>query len=309
MAYRGRFAPSPTGPLHAGSLVAALASWLDARAHGGAWLVRIEDIDTPRCVPGADEAILTQLARCGLLPDESPVWQSRRSALYESALCRLVAAGQAYPCACTRSDIARLLAASGRPHGRHEEWIYPGTCRPEHGGLGDRPGRAVRLKVPVGPPVEWVDRRIGPQSQDVAREVGDFVLHRADGVWAYQLAVVVDDAAQGITDVVRGEDLVGNTARQIVLQRLLAVPTPAYLHTPLVRGADGEKLSKQSGAQALDLSRPIEALESAGAFLGIAAPAHDLAGWLAGAVAQWRGRWCAGSGMMPGLALPQEPRT
>ena len=302
MAYIGRFAPSPTGPLHAGSLLAALASWLDARAHGGRWLVRIEDVDTPRCVAGAEAVILSQLARCGLLPDEAPLRQSQRGALYRTALAGLLGAGQAYLCGCTRSDIARALAASGAAHERHREWVYPGTCRPARGGLGDRPGRSVRLWVDDGAaPLTWADRRLGPQAQDVAREVGDFVLHRADGLWAYQLAVVVDDAAQGITDVVRGEDLADNTPRQIVLQRLLGVPTPRYLHAPLVLGADGEKLSKQNGAGAVDLGDPVAALRAAGAALGISCAARDLGSWLGEAVAQWRGRWGAGDGMMRSL--------
>jgi glutamyl-Q tRNA(Asp) synthetase len=291
MTYRGRFAPSPTGPLHAGSLVAALASWLDARAHGGAWLVRIEDVDTPRCVAGAAETILGQLARCGLVPDETPVWQSRHGELYAAALARLVGAGQAYLCACTRSDIARALAAAGTAHRRHDEWVYPGTCRPERGGLADRPGRAVRLHLDDGETIAWVDRRLGPQVQDVAREVGDFVLHRADGLWAYQLAVVVDDGAQGITDVVRGEDLADNTARQIALQRRLGLCTPRYLHTPLVLTPAGEKLSKQTGAPALDLADPLAALRSAGAVLEIACDACSAGDWLAAAVAIWRERW------------------
>ncbi len=309
MVYRGRFAPSPTGPLHAGSLVAALASWLDARAHGGRWLVRIEDIDAPRCVAGADEAILAQLARCGLLPDEVPTWQSRRGSLYEAALSRLLGAGRAYPCGCTRSDIARALATAGRTPERHGEAVYPGTCRPERGGLGDRPGRSVRLRVSEGATIAWTDRRLGLQAQDVAHEVGDFVLHRADGLWAYQLAVVVDDAAQGITDVVRGEDLADNTPRQIVLQRALGLPTPRHLHTPLVLGADGEKLSKQTGALAVDLGDPLAALRDAGAVLGIACAAQDAGSWRAEAVARWQAAWCGGGGMMRSPATPQDPRS
>ena len=307
MVYRGRFAPSPTGPLHAGSLAAALASWLDARAHGGQWLVRIEDVDTTRCLPGADALILDQLAHCGLLPDEPPLWQSRQGAFYEAALSRLLADGQAYLCGCTRSDIARALEAAGQPHRRHGEWIYPGTCRPERGGLVGRPGRSVRLRVADETCVAWIDRRLGPQSQDIAQEVGDFVLHRADGLWAYQLAVVLDDAAQGITDVVRGEDLADNTPRQIYLQRLLGLATPRYLHTRLVLGADGEKLSKQNGAEAVDLSDPLNALRNAGAVLEVACAAQALDDWLAEATARWRLRWCAGDGMMRSLATPQEP--
>ncbi|HET8745755.1 MAG TPA: tRNA glutamyl-Q(34) synthetase GluQRS, partial [Ramlibacter sp.] len=199
MPYRGRFAPSPSGPLHAGSLVAALASWLDARAHGGQWLLRIEDVDRPRTVPGADEEILRQLAACSLLPDEPPTWQSRREPLYQAALDRLVSEGKAYPCACSRKDIALALRALGRERTRHGELVYPGTCRR---GLHGKEPRAWRFRVPEGV-VPWTDRRVGVHLQNVAEEVGDFVLKRADGLFAYQLAVVVDDADQGITHVVR----------------------------------------------------------------------------------------------------------
>lgn len=303
-AYVGRFAPSPTGPLHAGSLVAALASWLDARAHGGTWLVRIEDIDSPRCVPGADRLILTQLATCGLLPDASPVWQSQRGARYAQALERLIAQGQAYGCACTRADIARAHAAAGRVKPRHGELVYPGTCRPDRaqaatgqGALVWRTARAWRLQVPTGEAglVHWVDRRLGPQSQQLDTAVGDFVVKRADGLWAYQLAVVVDDADQGITHVVRGEDLADNTPRQIWLQHCLGLPTPAYLHTPLVCGPNGEKLSKQNGATPLALSDPLHTLQDAARVLGLALPpapaGTTLADWLAHAVLAWRARW------------------
>ncbi|HSQ73595.1 MAG TPA: tRNA glutamyl-Q(34) synthetase GluQRS [Rubrivivax sp.] len=283
--YIGRFAPSPTGPLHAGSLVAALASWLDARTHGGRWLVRIEDVDTPRCRPGADDVILGQLAACGLQADETPWRQSMRGAAYETALQRLLDAGLAYPCACTRQEIDPAWAAQGVVHQRHAERIYPGTCR---AGLHGRPARAWRFRAEGV--VHWHDRRLGPQVQDVGREVGDFVLRRADGLWAYQLAVVVDDAAQGITHVVRGEDLADNTARQILLQRALRVPTPQYLHTPLVLAADGHKLSKQNGARALDLGDPLAALRAAGAVLGLAGVAgENVAGWLAASLPAWDG--------------------
>lgn len=268
--YTGRFAPSPTGPLHAGSLVAALASWLDARAHLGRWLVRIEDVDTPRCVTGAAGLILRQLAQCGLVPDADPVHQSARSALYQRALDRLVTQRQAYRCGCSRKDIDTALAAAGTPRARHTELVYPGTCRA--GWQGDKM-QSWRFLTEIwgsDPPLAqikersyaidsgaetglwWTDRRLGPQHQDVAREVGDFVLQRADGVWAYQLAVVVDDGDQGVTHVVRGADLADNTPRQILLQRALGLPTPTYLHTPLVPGPDGHKLSKQNGARPLD---------------------------------------------------------
>jgi len=302
--YRGRFAPSPTGPLHAGSLVAALASWLDARAHGGQWLVRLEDVDTPRCVGGADQLILQQLSACGLQADEPPVWQSRRSALYQTALEQLVAQGLAYPCACSRKDIELTLQQQGLARTRHGELVYPGTCR--HG-LQGRSGRAWRLRTDIfmqnkplalieqaqvaiqsiANTIPWQDRLAGPQQQDVAAQVGDFVLQRADGCYAYQLAVVVDDAEQGITDVVRGEDLSDNTARQIWLQQCLGLPTPRYLHTPLVLGPNGEKLSKQNGALALDTSDPLAALNRAALALGLP-PGH---GNVAAALGEWVGVW------------------
>ena len=302
--YIGRFAPSPTGPLHAGSLVAALASWLDARAHGGQWLVRIEDVDTPRCVPGAADTILQQLATCGLVPDAPPVYQSQRCALYQQALDQLTRAGLAYPCGCTRQDIASALANSGHARERHGELVYPGTCR---GGLRGKPARAWRfLTSPAGQSAEvsWTDRRLGLQTQNVSEQVGDFVLRRADGLWAYQLAVVVDDAAQCITDVVRGEDLADNTARQILLQRALGLPTPRYLHTPLVRGANGEKLSKQNGAQALLLSDPLDALNAAAACLNLLAASGTLTEALAQWVKQWTQQWALKS---PGERFQHSP--
>jgi len=283
--YIGRFAPSPTGLLHAGSLVAALASWLDARACNGRWLVRIEDTDTPRCVPGTDQLILQQLAACGLHPDEPPLWQSQRIPLYQAALDQLIHAGLAYACTCSRKDIEAAHAARGMQRGRFTELVYPGTCR--HGPT--QPGRAQawRLRVPGGT-VHWHDRRLGPQQQDVAASVGDFVLHRADGLWAYQLAVVADDAAQGVTHVVRGADLADNTARQIVLQRALGLPLPHYLHVPLVLGSNGEKLSKQNGAQALDLSDPLATLDAAAQVLGMGRAAR---GTVPEALAQWAAQW------------------
>ena len=312
--YQGRFAPSPTGPLHAGSLVAALASWLDARAHHGRWLLRIEDVDMPRCVPGADLAILTQLAACGLIPDAPPVYQSRRNAAYGKALDQLVQSGMAYPCGCTRQAVAQALAASGHCRQRHGELVYPGTCR---WGLNGQPARAWRFRSEkneqnsdfvqyrpellavesiansatdmLGTKVAWHDRLLGPQGQNVSRDVGDFVLRRADGLWAYQLAVVVDDAAQDITHVVRGADLADNTARQILLQQALGLPTPRYLHTPLVRGTNGEKLSKQHGAQPLDLCDPLQALNQAAQLLGL----PQQTGLVAGALAAWVNAWRA----------------
>lgn len=297
-AYRGRFAPSPTGPLHAGSLVAALASWLDARAHGGTWLVRIEDVDTPRCVPGADRVILQQLAACGLHPDAPPAWQSQRGSAYAAALAALRDAGRAYDCACSRRDIEVALAAAGLPREPDAELVYPGTCR---SGTGGREARAVRLRTDDGAggavEVAWSDRRLGARSQDVTHAVGDFVLRRADGLWSYQLAVVVDDALQGIGHVVRGEDLADNTPRQVLLQRALGLPTPTYLHTPLLLGPDGRKLSKRHGAAALELGAPTQALRAALRVLALeevaaeAAAGASVADLLTAAVAAWRARW------------------
>ncbi len=312
-AYTGRFAPSPTGPLHAGSLVAALASWLDARAahdgRGGRWLVRIEDVDTPRCAPGAAERILSQLAACGLVPDEPPWWQSARQARYQQALDALVAAGRAYPCGCSRRDIEKAQAALGFQRNRHVELPYPGTCR--HG-LQGRPARSWRFHATQQqanqPPalykkaqqailliandgMHWTDRRLGRQYQDVARQVGDFVLRRADGLWAYQLAVVVDDADQGVTHIVRGEDLADNTPRQLLLQQALGVPHPTYMHMPLVRADDGEKLSKQHGAPPVDVARPLEVLRAAARVLGLPDVAHPDNTTVAQALAQWVLAW------------------
>jgi glutamyl-Q tRNA(Asp) synthetase len=286
--YRGRFAPSPTGLLHAGSLVAALASWLDARAHQGRWLVRMEDLDTPRCVPGADRLILQQLSHCGLTPDEPPVWQSCRTPVYQAALDKLIAHGLAYPCACSRADIEAERQRLGQHKTRHGELIYPGTCR--HHGLRGKPARAWRFLTPLSDTnsiTVWSDRRLGPQSQNVGKEVGDFVLKRADGIFAYQLAVVVDDAAQSISHIVRGADLVDNTARQILLQQALRQPTPQYLHSALVLGPHGEKLSKQNGAQPLDTHDPLQALNAAAQVLGFRVQASTLGDWLAQATARW----------------------
>jgi glutamyl-Q tRNA(Asp) synthetase len=291
--YTGRFAPSPTGLLHAGSLVAALASWLDARAHQGQWLVRIEDVDRPRCVPGADHRILEQLALCGLIPDEAPLWQHRRGDAYQVALDSLIDKGWAYPCGCSRKEIE---AAQNQAVARHQAAVYPGTCR---SGLNGKAARAWRLDVQAVQQAlklpaltAWTDRRLGSHSpkviQNVSDAVGDFVLRRADGLWAYQLAVVVDDAAQGISHVVRGEDLADNTARQIVLQHALGLPTPQYLHTPLVLGANGEKLSKQNGAQALDLSNPLASLTTAAQALGLSAAPN---GSIHQALQQWQHDW------------------
>ena len=274
----GRFAPSPTGPLHFGSLVAALGSYLDARAQGGRWVVRIEDIDAPRTQPGAADSILSVLEGCGFEWDGPVVRQSKRTGLYREALDRLAATGHAYPCACTRKEIADSASAIDGAR------IYPGTCR---SGLGPgRTARALRVRTDETA-IEFADRLQGRISQSVAREVGDFVLVRADGVFAYQLAVVADDADQAITDVVRGADLVDSTARQIHLQRLLGIPSPRYLHLPVATTAAGEKLSKQSGAGPAGPG----SLGAALAFLGHAppaglrnAPVRELLGW---AIAHW----------------------
>jgi len=282
-AYRGRFAPSPTGALHAGSLAAALASWLDARAHDGIWLVRIEDLDPPRELTGAARQILDALAAFGLASDEPPVFQSMRGDLYRQALDRLEASGLVYGCACSRTEIASAQRTLGLP-----PHVYPGTCR---GGTGGRPVRALRVRVPdefVG----FTDRACGPYAQNLAREVGDFVVRRADGLWAYQLAVVVDDAEQQITDVVRGADLLENTPRQIWLQCALGLTTPRYLHVPVVTNAQGEKLSKQTGAASLDTDQPLPELQRAWKHLGFPALGADRVDiFLRRATELWRSRW------------------
>ncbi|OHE83237.1 MAG: tRNA glutamyl-Q(34) synthetase GluQRS [Lysobacterales bacterium RIFOXYD1_FULL_69_11] len=249
--YRGRFAPSPTGDLHLGSLVAALGSWLMARAAGGEWWVRIEDLDPPREVAGASERQLATLAALGLTSDGPVVRQSDRNALYQAALDRLLASGHAFECHCSRTD----LAATGGVHR---------TCVTDR--RRDHP--AVRLRVPDGTSVTFHDLLLGQQHQDVGREVGDFVLRRADGPWAYQLAVVVDDADQGVTDVVRGADLLDSTPRQILLQRALGLPTPRHAHLPLVVGPDGRKLSKSLAAVPVDPASPVPALRAAWGLLG-----------------------------------------
>lgn len=282
MRYRGRFAPSPTGPLHFGSLVAALGSWLDARTHGGEWLVRIEDLDPPREAPGAAAAILAALETLGLWWDGEVVRQSRRTERYVEALRQLHAEGWAYPCACPRSRVAREAPRRG-PLGP----VYPGTCRrAPHG----PPPHALRVRVD-GAQVGFRDRLQGEQQACLQEVVGDFVVHRRDGLTAYHLAVVVDDAAQGITDVVRGADLLEATWCHLHLQHLLGLPEPRYLHLPVAVGPDGAKLSKQTGAPPVDLRRPGLALARALAFLGHppprelrGAPPAELLAW---AVSAW----------------------
>lgn len=243
--YRGRFAPSPTGPLHFGSLVAAVGSYLDAKHNGGVWIVRIEDLDTPRCVAGAAGGILRTLDGFGLRSDEDVICQSARTEAYEAALQRLQYIGAVYPCCCTRREIAdsALLGVDGP--------VYPGTCR--SGIPAGRSARAWRVRTDLSSSdVSFYDALHGTVVQQLEREIGDFVVKRADGLFAYQLAVVVDDASQRITDVVRGADLLGSTARQIYLQRLLQLPTPNYLHLPVALNERGEKLSKQTLAEAIE---------------------------------------------------------
>lgn len=309
--YVGRFAPSPTGPLHFGSLVTAVASYVDARAAGGQWLLRIEDVDTTRCTVAAEREIMAQLAGFGFEHDGAIVFQRERAALYEDALQRLQLAGRLYACRCTRSRLA--LA----PRNAEGETIYPGTCRElnlpidartdvgvhrkrdDQARLASEASRhlALRFRVAdasdpgadVSAQIEWHDRCFGAQHQSVACDVGDFVLRRADGLFAYQLAVVVDDAAQGVSDVVRGADLLGNTARQILLQRHLGLPQPRYLHVPLVRNTDGQKLSKQTNAAAIHVDGALVTLQAAWRYLGQRAIDHapDVAAFWRAAIRAW----------------------
>lgn len=286
--YRGRFAPSPSGPLHDGSLIAAMASFLDARAHGGQWLVRIEDIDAPRVTPGADQFILHQLQTLGMHWDEPPIWQQQRLPRYQQVFESLAARGLVYGCGCTRQEITQaaaqmaaaaaastpalvdippLTCSSDRPteSGLTAERPYPGTCR--NGLPPGRQARAWRLRIPPGIH-RFNDRWMGPQQQDVAHQAGDIILKRADGLWAYQFVVVVDDGDQGITDIVRGADLLDSTPRQQILAGLLGMPIARTLHVPLALATDGRKLSKQNHAPALDLSTPLRTLDRAWRFLG-----------------------------------------
>lgn len=279
--YRGRFAPSPTGPLHFGSLIAAVASFADARAAGGSWLVRMEDLDRPREVPGSARQILDTLAAFGLHWDGDVLYQSARVTAYEEALRRLGELDLTYPCGCSRSQV--VLAGLQGPEGP----IYPGTCR--SGLPPGRSQRALRLRT-EGPEICFPDRIQGPQAQVVAESVGDFVVRRADGIHAYHLAVVLDDAWQGITQVVRGADLLTSTPRQILLQRALGLPTPAYAHIPLALGPDGRKLSKSLACAPVDPADPLPALRQAWAFLG-QAPLGSLdsaARFWSRAIARWR---------------------
>jgi glutamyl-Q tRNA(Asp) synthetase len=294
--YIGRFAPSPSGQLHAGSLVAAMASYLDAKAHHGRWLLRIEDVDEGRTAAGAAESILALLPRLGMQWDGEVVWQSRRKHLYQAAYDKLAAS--AYPCGCNRREIvdSRLGTA---PDGAA---IYPGTCR--HGLPEGRSMRSLRVRVPEAlkgaDEIAFDDRLAGHVVQHLAGDSGDFVLKRADGYWAYQLAVVVDDAQQGVTDIVRGADLLDSTPRQIYLQRLLGVPTPRYLHVPVVRNAGGEKLSKQTGALPIAPAtedESITVLLQAAASLGLQLARPDsLRLFWQTAVPAWSLRYCPALG-------------
>lgn len=281
--YRGRFAPSPTGPLHFGSLLAALASCVEARRQGGQWLVRMEDIDPPREVTGAADLILRTLERYGFEWDGPVLYQSRRDAAYLAALDELRRSGVLYACRCSRREALEAAAAAHLAPG-----VYAGTCRGA-GHPADGPG-ALRVCTD-GRVIAFADRLQGEQRQHLEREVGDFVVRRADGLWAYQLAVVVDDAAQDITDIVRGSDLLDSTPRQLYLQHLLGLPTPGYLHLPLAVNAAGEKLSKQTYAPALPMDNPLPPLWQALAFLGQRPPEELLEGDLPAlwqwAVAHW----------------------
>ena len=299
--YRGRFAPSPTGPLHAGSLVAALGSWLDARKNGGKWLLRIEDLDTPRCIPGADQQIKAQLLACGLAWDEEPSYQSQRQELYQEALERLNQLKLLYPCSCSRQTIASTLAALEIETPRNQEMIYPGTCRPNQletnsPELLKISKVAWRLALSQYCHIEFEDLVLGHQNQNLNAEVGDFVLRRNDGLFTYQLAVVVDDAQQGITHIVRGSDLLSNTARQIHLQKVLGYHTPQYLHLPLVLDEHGEKLSKQTLATQIntqDARHSLAELCKAAQHLGLTDLPHGgnttIAEWLLAATRAWKG--------------------
>ena len=277
--YRGRFAPSPTGPLHFGSLVAAVGSYLDAKHHQGKWLVRIEDLDTPRTVKDAADEILSTLEAYGLHWDENIIYQSQRTAAYEKAFHQLKEAGAVYPCACSRKEIADSALHRG------DELGYPGTCR--NGIAQGKTARAWRVRV-NDITINFTDRLQGNITQDLATEIGDFVVLRADGLFAYQLAVVLDDAAQGITDVVRGADLLYSTPRQIYLQRLLGLTTPAYMHLPVAVNAQGEKLSKQTLAQPVGKNNAVSRLFDALVFLHQQPPAElrlskveEMLGWAA----------------------------
>lgn len=288
--YIGRFAPSPSGPLHMGSLVAAMASYLDAKVHQGTWLLRIEDLDYDRNVAGADMAILASLQRCGMHWDGEATWQSRRLPLYETALQQLKDDGLVYACGCSRKEIADSNLRAGAP--KNGVCVYPGTCR--HGLAPGKEARALRLRVPQTT-YSFIDSWQGRQEQDISTEVGDFIVLRGDGFWAYQLAVVVDDGEQAITHVVRGADLLDSTPRQLYLQELLGLPHPQFMHVPVVNNELGEKLSKQTGALAFDAGTAPEnllatALLPAARFLGLDVSADNIDDFWRQAIPAWAER-------------------
>ncbi len=281
--YTGRFAPSPTGPLHLGSLCTALASWLDARAHGGRWLLRIEDIDTDRCRPEHAMAIIDCLRAHGLHHDGPISWQSKLKARYQAALTQLRESQRVYRCACSRRQIEALMHPA-----RQAERPYPGTCRTLMRTEGEG---AWRLIVP-NEPIKFFDLALGPQQSILTESIGDFVVVRADGQSSYHLAVVVDDEWDGITDVVRGDDLLTSTARQIALQQRLAYRTLQYCHIPVMKDAHGQKLSKQQGAEPLCSNRALENLSLAARHLGLGElPAGSLESLLTAAISAWAARW------------------
>ena len=281
--YRGRFAPSPTGPLHFGSLVAAVGSYLDAQFHHGKWLVRIEDVDLQRQVPDAASEILYVLERLGMEWDEEVIYQSQRSEAYHEALSALTKQVLVYPCICSRKEIAdsSILGLNGP--------IYPGTCLKSPASVKD--AHALRIQT-NNDAIQFEDILKGTYAQKLRNDVGDFVLRRADGIYAYQLAVVVDDAAQKITHVVRGADLLDSTPRQIFLQQLLGYPIPQYMHLPVVTNAKGEKLSKQTNAAPINISNALTQLVDALQFLGQKPPAEILEGDIS-SFWQWaKQNWC-----------------
>jgi glutamyl-Q tRNA(Asp) synthetase len=308
MRYVGRFAPSPTGPLHLGSLVAAMAASLDARAHGGILRLRIDDVDTTRVVADSADRIVQSLTAHGVRWDGAVRTTTDRNDCHAHAFARLVERGLVYGCHCSRAQILAIQATQGRPHTRGSELYYPGTCRaariiPSSAGQSNL---AWRLQVEEGSE-QFEDRAAGRITQDVAQEVGDFILRRADGAWAYHLAIVVDDAADGVTDIVRGDDLLGTTARQRQLQRVLGLQLPRTMHVPVVRTPSGEKLSKQTQAPALDDQNPMASLiaaalhlelggyvEASGLGEGQLVTAQRIETFWTWATAAWARRWGIG---------------
>lgn len=319
--YRGRFAPSPTGPLHFGSLVAAVGSYLDAKHHHGTWLVRMEDLDTPRCLPGAADDILRTLEAFGLHSDEPILYQSQRTTAYVEALNKLQGSGVVYPCCCTRKEISDSAL-----HGI-EGFVYPGTCRLGMSHQRATPAWRVRTDFlsrhsreggndensRVDGDICFEDALQGRITQNIEKEIGDFIVKRADGLFAYQLAVVVDDAFQHITHIVRGADLLDSTPRHIYLQRLLGLPTPHYMHLPVAVNDAGEKLSKQTLAAPVDAAQPVATLVRALKFLRLHPPAQlmecEVAAVLDWAVRNWTTRELAGQRSLPAgrVLIPASP--